>query len=417
MKSEDGFGLTELLVAMAILAIGLLAVFTVMETAIAATYRAGVETTASTIASAEMERVRSLPWDSIGLDEAAVAPTDADYKGDAAWKATATDRVDVVACGGPTTPCTNMVPSRSRTGADGRTYRVDTYVTWRAVTGANDLKLVTVVVRSLAATGSDLARLNSSFEDDRPNGGGVIIPPPGNRAPVLENPGGRNNNLTQSVLLTLDGSDLDGDPLTYSATGLPAGLVLDVTSGDITGTPTAVGVSTVTATVTDGTLSDTTTFDWTIRASSGEVNLARFGTASQSSTATQAGLDLSAGQGNDGDTDGDAANDTLHQTTSETQAWWEVDLGAVESIRRVRIHNRTDCCGGRLSNVYILVSETPFTGDVAANRTQSVFWEHLSGTAGSLVNVNVNDEGRYVRVRLGGTNILHTAEVEVIATD
>lgn len=416
IRGEAGFGLTELVIAIAVLTVGLLVVFTVIETAIAATTRAGVKTTASAMASAEMERIRAMPWTSIGLDEADIAATDSNYRADNAWEPLAADRVDVPAC--PDTPCTLMVPTRDRVGADNRTYRVDIYVTWRAVAGGDDVKVVSIAVRSPAAPDSSLAELSSSFDDDRPNGGvGPVIPPPGNRAPTLESPGNRHNTHRGNLFLNLDGSDLDGDALTYSATGLPTGLSLDVNTGDITGSPRRPGrrpgfdVYTVVATVTDGQLSDSVTFTWTIYRARGDVNLALSGIATQSSTY----LPYIASRANDGNTNGNLGSGSVTATQYTSQPWWDIDLGAVQAIERVRIYNRTDCCGSRLSNFYVLASETPFIGGIPANRDQSVYWEQLSGGVGSVVNVNVNDEARYIRVRLAGRTFLSLAEVEVIA--
>jgi hypothetical protein len=89
-----------------------------------------------------------------------------------------------------------------------------------------------------------------------------------NQAPTLDNPGDQVNQAGDDVSLSLSGDDADGDTLSYSASGLPAGLSVDAASGVISGTlPVSAGSSTpyvVTATVSDGTLSASQTFNWTV---------------------------------------------------------------------------------------------------------------------------------------------------------
>jgi PKD repeat protein len=60
--------------------------------------------------------------------------------------------------------------------------------------------------------------------------------------------------------------DADGDVLSFNATGLPAGVSLDRATGIISGVPNSTGTSVnqVTLTVTDGALSDTESFTWTV---------------------------------------------------------------------------------------------------------------------------------------------------------
>ena len=88
-------------------------------------------------------------------------------------------------------------------------------------------------------------------------------------APVtLANPGPQAS-LTGSAAssVTLSGTDTTGgQTLTYSATGLPAGLSIS-TAGVISGTPTAVGTSTVAVTAKDGNGAYATqSFVWTVSA-------------------------------------------------------------------------------------------------------------------------------------------------------
>jgi hypothetical protein len=86
-----------------------------------------------------------------------------------------------------------------------------------------------------------------------------------NVAPVLTNPGTRTSDAGQALVLQLQATDANGDTLTYAATGLPTGLQVTSSTGRISGTPTTTGTFTVTATVSDGSLSDAETFAWTIR--------------------------------------------------------------------------------------------------------------------------------------------------------
>jgi Tfp pilus assembly protein PilV len=76
-------------------------------------------------------------------------------------------RVNVTKCG--TSPCTNSVPTKTTTGADGRSYRVDTYITWKQISSASTtgrlLKLVTVVVRDSTSPYRRWTRLTSAFDE------------------------------------------------------------------------------------------------------------------------------------------------------------------------------------------------------------------------------------------------------------
>ena len=85
-----------------------------------------------------------------------------------------------------------------------------------------------------------------------------------NNAPVLLNPGNRSSALGQPTSLQLQGSDPDGTPVSYSAKGLPPGLALMASTGYISGTPSTAGAYAVTANVSDGVLSASQTFTWTI---------------------------------------------------------------------------------------------------------------------------------------------------------
>lgn len=86
-----------------------------------------------------------------------------------------------------------------------------------------------------------------------------------NSSPTLTNPGEQNSTVGDSVLLNLMATDPDGDSLTFSASGLPTGLVLDDASGAISGFVTAAGTFAVSAQVGDGMGgSAQQAFDWIV---------------------------------------------------------------------------------------------------------------------------------------------------------
>ncbi|HLG57346.1 MAG TPA: putative Ig domain-containing protein [Vicinamibacterales bacterium] len=86
-----------------------------------------------------------------------------------------------------------------------------------------------------------------------------------NLAPTLASVVNQTTTVGQTVALQLAGSDPNGgDLLTYSGTGLPGGLSVSVATGLISGAPTAAGSYAVTVTVSDGSLSASRAFTWTI---------------------------------------------------------------------------------------------------------------------------------------------------------
>jgi hypothetical protein len=156
-----------------------------------------------------------------------------------------------------------------------------------------------------------------------------------------------------------------------------------------------------------------------------------FGTGSslaQGRTATQSSTfpgyaSAAASSAVDGNTDGSFFDGSVTATNLDTNAWWQVDLGASASISSIVIWNRTDCCSSRLSDYWVFVSNTPFLptdtpatlqsrpGTFASRQTTAPNPSALI-TFASLVAVS----GRYVRVQLSGTDYLSLAEVLVFGT-
>lgn len=80
--------------------------------------------------------------------------------------------------------------------------------------------------------------------------------------PVVANPG--NQTSTVGTAVTLNNSATGGTPpYTWSASGLPAGLSINSSTGQVTGTPTTAGTSNVTITATGGG-SGSASFTWTV---------------------------------------------------------------------------------------------------------------------------------------------------------
>jgi hypothetical protein len=88
---------------------------------------------------------------------------------------------------------------------------------------------------------------------------------------TVANPGSQTSTVGTAASLQTSASDsASGQTLTYSATGLPAGLSINSSTGLISGTPTTAGTSTVTVTAKDTTgATGSVSFSWTVNASGG----------------------------------------------------------------------------------------------------------------------------------------------------
>ena len=147
-------------------------------------------------------------------------------------------------------------------------------------------------------------------------------------------------------------------------------------------------------------------------------NMALYQTTSQSSTDGN-GL-ASLGVNGDISGTGGAAGPgaSLAATTSESQPWWQVDLGRNANISEIELFNRTDCCQDRLKQFYLLVSEQPFGPSATLNSLltdPNVSSQYVDGPLGNTAEIPLSATGRYVRLQLNNTDLLHFSEMRVFA--
>jgi type II secretory pathway pseudopilin PulG len=168
VRAEAGFGFVELLIAMTVLAVALLALIAAFSSGALTLQRANQTSTASALANQQMELYRGLKYCSIRLDDGSL-PGPTLYASDAAYSASQV--LDTAACGSSTPTCTAVAwpdpcdASQDVTGPDGRPYRVDTYIVHETPAGGRELKKVTVVVRDRDnLTNAGLVRSASKFD-------------------------------------------------------------------------------------------------------------------------------------------------------------------------------------------------------------------------------------------------------------
>jgi type II secretory pathway pseudopilin PulG len=183
LRSEDGFGLIELAMAMVLLNIGILAIVAAFNSGAVALQRASMVANATAVADTYMERYRGYRNCQIYLDTAANGgiPNNGTYGTDPAYNAAQITQTYPVtgqlpaSCslgsGAWTCPTVATAAQLAVTahnacviGPDSRTYVVDVYIVSAPVTGGGDQKQVTVVVRDPAHSTKSLVRESSTFD-------------------------------------------------------------------------------------------------------------------------------------------------------------------------------------------------------------------------------------------------------------
>lgn len=180
------------------------------------------------------------------------------------------------------------------------------------------------------------------------------------------------------------------------------------------------------------------------------LSLFREAFASQSSAGSGA-----AGLAADGNLSGELAD--MSSTAVQDYPWWEMDLGQVEDITKIRIWSREDpttcpilTCTAHLSDVYVFVSETPFSpadtpttlladpnvlhyslDTISPPLSATVDATDMMGRVTTFVTLKreqieplpapktvLPQQGRYVRVQINRTGAqLQLAEVQIFGTN
>jgi Tfp pilus assembly protein PilV len=153
-RSEAGFLTIELMAAVFIIVVALLALMAAYDQSFFSIHSSAKTSAAGQLANNQLELYASLPYSSIGLDSTTLTSkksTDANYSTDeTALPGTGSD-VTISGCGS-SAQCS---PVQTLTGSDGKSYKVETFI--RALTNNSTTswteKVVTVVVRDLGTTG------------------------------------------------------------------------------------------------------------------------------------------------------------------------------------------------------------------------------------------------------------------------
>jgi len=171
LRKNEGFGLIELLLAMTMLNIGILAIVAAFNSGALALARASRTSTATAIADQQMELFRGLKYGNIQQTTSGwnSALADSTWTADTVYQTYMKTPVapqalipTVSTC--PNTNANSCNPEITTNGPDGRSYRVDTYMYYDQPTGGEQIKTVTVVVRDSNKTSGSLARETSTFD-------------------------------------------------------------------------------------------------------------------------------------------------------------------------------------------------------------------------------------------------------------
>lgn len=153
-RDEQGFAMVEMLIAIVVINVGLLAILLALTSGMTTLRRSAETSTASALADKQLERYRAVSFSSVYLDTSSLTATDSTYRADSAYSASQVNQT----CSPVTAICT---ATQTVTGPDGHSYRIDTYIVYVTPAGGTAVKQVTVVVRKTGSAAA-LARVVST---------------------------------------------------------------------------------------------------------------------------------------------------------------------------------------------------------------------------------------------------------------
>jgi Tfp pilus assembly protein PilV len=177
--NENGFLLIELIAAMLVLTIALLALIGAYSLGYFSIGSAAKTSAAGLLANNQLELYSALPYDSIGLDAATltyVQSSDATYSGDeSALPGGASGDVTISDCG----TSAQCLPVQTLAGSDHKTYKLETFIRLLAnpTISTRSEKVVTVVIRNASAVGSPIVlTMQTAFDTGSPSSAPPVIP-------------------------------------------------------------------------------------------------------------------------------------------------------------------------------------------------------------------------------------------------
>ena len=170
--SEDGFLMVELVAAVVIITVALLALIGAYSLGYFAINSSGQTTQAGLLANNQLELYAAIPYASIGLDAttlASVKSSDTYYSTDETALPGSGSDVTISSCGASA----QCLPVQTITGGDHRTYKLETFIRMIAnpsVSGSSRTeKIITVLVRNMSAGGAKVVTMQTGFDSGSPS--------------------------------------------------------------------------------------------------------------------------------------------------------------------------------------------------------------------------------------------------------